>query len=60
MIIYKHFNFINEIKTFIFTFFFSLFDIKICLNAIELPNILEFFKCIFFLKVKISYFIQED
>ena len=42
MIIYKQFNFINEIETLIFTFF-SFFDIKILLNAIELPNILEFF-----------------
>ena len=42
MIIYKHFNFINEIETLIFTFF-HFFDIKIFSNAIELPNILDFF-----------------
>ena len=43
MIFYKQFNMINEIETLIFTFF-SFFIIKIFFwNAIELPNILEFF-----------------
>ena len=48
MIIYKKFNFINEIETLIFTFFFSFFYIKIFLNAIELTYIPEFLMCIFF------------
>ena len=49
MILYKQFNIINEIETLIFTLFLKNFLLlKYFLKTIELPNILEFFKCIFF------------
>ena len=44
MIFYKQFNIINVN----FYIFFHFFKLKYFLNATELPNILEFFKCIFF------------
>ena len=51
MITYKQFNFINEIETLIFTFFFNFLILEYFLNAMELPNILEFLS-VSFLKGK--------